>query len=163
MVRYLFFLAVILYGCEKLNVSDRIPYCGEPHRNSARYQFNSILLERRYEIHLNWENQNGKILTQVDQMPQFPGGEQAMYSFIKKIAPYPAKAMDEGIQGKVFIGFVVDKFGNILQPEVLRGIGGGCDEAALKAVEAMPQWVPGKQHDSLVNVRMRIPINFVLN
>ena len=103
-----------------------------------------------------------EVFTVVEQMPEFPGGETAMNDFLDKNLNYPSMAKEQGIQGKVWIGFIVDKFGNVSNVEVLRGIGGGCDEEAARVVSIMPRWNPGKQSGRPVVVKFRFPINFTL-
>ena len=109
------------------------------------------------------ENSNDSIYDIVDQMPKFPGGEQAMFEFIGKNVKYPQKAKDEGVQGRVFIQFVVEKDGSINEVKLLRGIGGGCDEEALRVVKAMPKWEPGMHKGEHVRVSYCLPIFFKLN
>jgi protein TonB len=104
-----------------------------------------------------------EIFTVVEQMPEFPGGQAAMDDFLNKNLQYPTMAKEQNIQGKVWIGFIVDKFGNVSNVEVLRGIGGGCDEEAARVVGMMPRWNPGKQSGRPVIVKFRFPINFNLN
>src|SRR5687768_1326154 len=108
------------------------------------------------------ETHTDEVFTVVEQMPEFPGGEAAMNDFLDKNLQYPSMAKEQGIQGKVWIGFIVDKFGNVSNVEVLRGIGGGCDEEAARVVGIMPRWVPGKQSGRPVIVKFRFPINFTL-
>jgi protein TonB len=103
-----------------------------------------------------------EVFTVVEQMPEFPGGDPAMNEFLDKNLQYPTMAKEQGIQGKVWIGFIVDKFGNVSNVEVLRGIGGGCDEEAARVVGIMPRWNPGKQSGRPVIVKFRFPINFTL-
>lgn len=103
-----------------------------------------------------------EVFTVVEQMPEFPGGDAAMNDFLDKNLQYPTMAKEQGIQGKVWIGFIVDKFGNVSNVEVLRGIGGGCDEEAARVVGIMPRWNPGKQSGRPVIVKFRFPINFTL-
>jgi len=98
----------------------------------------------------------------VEDMPEFQGGEVAMFKFLQKHLKYPQMAKDAGIQGKVFINFVVDEKGNVTQAKVIRGIGGGCDEAALAVVNKMPPWKAGKQRGKAVRVSFNLPVNFSL-
>jgi periplasmic protein TonB len=104
----------------------------------------------------------GKVFTYVEEMPTFPGGEAAMYAYIQKNVKYPPLARENGITGKVFINFIVDKDGNIKDVKVLRGIGGGCDEEAKRVISAMPNWKPGKQNGRSVQVSYNMPVNFTL-
>lgn len=99
----------------------------------------------------------------VESMPEFPGGEAARLAYLNENMKYPMMARESGIQGRVFMTFVVEKDGSITDVRVLRGIGGGCDEAALKVVQNMPRWIPGKQRNVPVRVQFNMPINFILH
>ncbi len=98
----------------------------------------------------------------VEDMPEFPGGEAKMFKYIADNVEYPPLARENNIQGRVTVQFVVDENGKIIDAKVLKGIGWGCDEAALKVVNSMPRWKPGKQRNKAVRVRFVIPIRFVL-
>lgn len=103
-----------------------------------------------------------EIFTIVEEMPKFPGGIEALFSYLSKTLKYPAMAKDANIQGKVYVTFIVDRDGSIANAQVLRGIGGGCDEEAIKVVKSMPKWEPGKQRGKAVRVQYNLPINFIL-
>jgi protein TonB len=75
---------------------------------------------------------------------------------------YPQMARESGIQGTVYVTFVVERNGNVTDVKVLRGIGGGCDEEAIRVIQAMPPWVPGKQRGKPVRVQFNMPIRFTL-
>ncbi len=98
----------------------------------------------------------------VEEMPKFPGGDEAMFKFIAENVKYPEKAKDEEISGRVFISFVIEKDGSVSNVKVLRGIGGGCDEEAARVISSMPKWKPGKQKGEFVRVSYQIPIMFKL-
>lgn len=106
---------------------------------------------------------NDSIYQIVDEMPQYPGGEKAMMEYVAKNVKYPQEAKDKEIQGRVFIGFVVEKDGSIGEVKVLRGIGGGCDEEAVRVIKGMPKWKPGIQEGKPVRVSYMMPINFKLD
>ena len=108
------------------------------------------------------KNESQKFLV-VEEMPIFIGGEKAMYSYIAQNINYPEKAKIAGISGRVFVSFVVEKDGSISEVELLRGIGSGCDEEAIRVIESMPKWKAGKQHGKEVRVQYRMPIKFVLD
>lgn len=103
-----------------------------------------------------------QIFTIVEDMPAFPGGEAEMRKYLGKSIKYPQMAQDAGISGTVFLTFEVDKDGKIKDVKVLRGIGGGCDEEAIRVVKAMPQWTPGKQRGKPVRVQFTLPVKFTL-
>lgn len=103
-----------------------------------------------------------EIFTIVETNPSFPGGEAKMYEFLGKNMKYPPIARDNNIQGRVYVSFVVEKNGAITDVRVLRGIGGGCDEEAIRVVKSMPKWSAGKQRGKPVRVRFNLPIVFKL-
>ncbi len=98
----------------------------------------------------------------VEEMPEFPGGYPAMVAFISKNLKYPLMALEAGIEGKVFIKFVVGTDGRIESAKVIRGLGGGCDREALRVVNTMPKWKPGRQNGHAVKVYFTLPIHFML-
>lgn len=98
----------------------------------------------------------------VEKKPEYPGGEAAMYKFIDKHIKYPKKARKEGIEGIVYVQFIIDKEGNITKAKVIKGIGYGCDEEALRVVNKMPKWTPGTQRGKPVQVTFTLPFNFKL-
>lgn len=103
-----------------------------------------------------------EIFTIVEKMPEFPGGIKALFDYLGKNLKYPAMAKDAKIQGKVYVTFVVGKDGSVGDVRVLRGIGGGCDEEAIRVVKNMPKWEPGRQRNKTVRVQYNLPINFIL-
>ena len=105
---------------------------------------------------------NDTIYQIVDQMPEFPGGMEAMMKFVADNVKYPEEAKDKNIEGRVFVGFVIEKDGSVSNVKVLRGIGGGCDEEAIRVVKSMPNWTPGKQKGEPVRVSFQMPFMFKL-
>lgn len=108
------------------------------------------------------EVEEEEIFLVVEQKPQFPGGEAKLYEYLAKNIEYPQIANESGIQGRVYITFVVEKDGSITDVRVLRGIGGGCDEEAIRVVKSMPKWEPGRQRNKPVRVQYNLPIKFTL-
>lgn len=100
--------------------------------------------------------------TEVEIHPEFPGGEKGMFMFLGEQTRYPEAAKKLGIQGVVYLTFIVEKDGSTSNAEVLRGIGGGCDEEALRVVRMMPKWRPGKHKGETVRVQYNLPFRFVL-
>jgi len=109
------------------------------------------------------EPEEEKPLLVVEQNPEFSGGYEAMQKFLKDKIQYPTLAQESGIQGTVFVQFVVSKTGKISNVKILRGIGGGCDEEAVRVVKEMPNWIPGRQNGQAVPVMFQIPVKFQLN
>ena len=98
----------------------------------------------------------------VEEMPEFPGGMQKLADYLAKNIKYPQMARESGIQGRVFINFVVEPDGSVSNVNVLRSLGGGCDEEAMRVVKSMPKWKPGKQRGKPVRVSYNLPVNFKL-
>ncbi|MCK9168078.1 MAG: energy transducer TonB [Bacteroidales bacterium] len=103
-----------------------------------------------------------EIFLVVENQPEFPGGEAARLKYLSENIEYPQMAKESGIQGIVFVTFVVEPNGSISNVAILRGIGGGCDEEAVRVVQNMPSWKPGKQRGRPVRVRFNMPIKFTL-
>jgi protein TonB len=98
----------------------------------------------------------------AEEMPEFPGGLEALYKYLQNNIQFPQQAKDAGVAGKVHLAFIVGKQGQITQVEVLSGIGWGLDEEAVRVVNGMPLWKPGKQRGIPVNVRYNLPIKYTL-
>jgi TonB family protein len=105
-------------------------------------------------------NNDTTIYTIVDEMPQFQGGDSALVDYITHNVHYPQAEKAQGIQGKVYVGFVVEKDGSISNVEVKRGIGEECDAEAVRVVKDMPAWIPGKRNGEPVRVSSMLPINY---
>ena len=99
----------------------------------------------------------------VEKMPSYVGGLEAFYKFVSKNLKYPAQARRMGIEGKVFVHFIVDKDGGLSDIKVVKGIGAGCDEEVERIIHRSPKWNPGKQRGNPVRVRMMMPITFRLD
>lgn len=108
------------------------------------------------------EKVRGKVYEQVEQMPEYPGGEPEMRQFLVNSVKYPAQAKEKGIQGKVFVSFVVDKKGSVKDVKIARGADPLLDAEALRVVNSFPQWIPGKEKGKKVAVQYTVPINFRL-
>ncbi len=98
----------------------------------------------------------------VEDMPEFPGGESALRKYIANTVQYPEIAQKNGTQGKVYVTFVVAKDGSIANCSIARGVDPLLDKEALRVVNSLPEWKPGKQRGKAVNVSYTVPINFVL-
>ena len=96
----------------------------------------------------------------AEEMPAFPGGDAALVKFLSSKVQYPAAALDRGLSGKVHVSFTVDPAGHLHDPRVVRGLGHGLDEEALRLVRLMPWWTPGKVHGQPVWVSVTMPIVF---
>lgn len=99
----------------------------------------------------------------VEDQPEFPGGISAFYGYVGKNMKYPKQARRMGIEGKVYVQFVVDKDGTVTDVRAVKGIGAGCDEEAERVLKSSPKFKPGKQRGRPVKVRMMMPIIFKLS
>ncbi|MCY1634039.1 M56 family metallopeptidase [Marinifilum sp. D737] len=106
---------------------------------------------------------NGKkAYNMVDDMPKFPGGHLEIQKFLARNTVYPKEAQEKGEQGRVYVSFLVDKEGMISDPKIVRGVASSLDKEAIRVVNSMPQWEPGKKDGKPVNVIYTVPINFKL-
>ena len=103
-----------------------------------------------------------KIFTVVEQMPLFPGGDAALMAYLRDNIHYPTVAAENGVQGRVVVGFVVERDGSITDVNVLRSVDPSLDREAMRVVKGMPRWTPGKQNGSAVRVKYQVPVTFRL-
>ncbi len=108
------------------------------------------------------EEDEAEVFFIVEDMPEFPGGEAALRTWLGKNVNYPTIAQENGIQGKVYVSFVVGKDGSVSNAAVARGVDPSLDKEALRVVNSMPKWKAGMQRGKPVNVSYTVPINFVL-
>lgn len=120
---------------------------------------NEVIVEEKIEVPKEEEN---KVFTSVEQMPQFPGGEAELLKWISSHIKYPQMAAENGVQGRVVIQFVVTKTGAIGEVKVARGKDPDLDKEAVRVVKSLPKFNPGKMNGQPVNVWYTLPVNFKL-
>ena len=103
-----------------------------------------------------------KVFDVVEEMPSFPGGQGALMAFLSSNVKYPVVAQENGVQGRVIVGFVVEKDGSITDVKVMRSVDPSLDREAQRVVKSMPKWKPGKQNGSAVRVKYTVPVLFKL-
>jgi protein TonB len=103
-----------------------------------------------------------KVFDVVEQMPQFPGGPQALFEYLSKNIKYPVVAEENGIQGRVIVTFVVERDGSITDVKVAKSVDPSLDKEAMRVVKSMPHWIPGKQNGAAVRVKYTVPVTFKL-
>ena len=103
-----------------------------------------------------------KVFDVVEQMPQFPGGPNALFEYLSKNIKYPVVAEENGIQGRVIVTFVVERDGSITDVKVAKSVDPSLDKEAMRVVKSMPHWIPGKQNGSAVRVKYTVPVTFRL-
>ena len=109
------------------------------------------------------EEEEEVVFVVVESMPEFPGGQQALFKYLSENVKYPVIAQENGIQGRVICQFVVNKDGSIVDVEVVRSGGDpSLDKEAVRVIKTMPKWKPGKQRGKPVRVKYTVPVNFIL-
>jgi protein TonB len=103
-----------------------------------------------------------KVFDVVEQMPSFPGGQQALMDYLSNNVKYPVVAQENGVQGRVVVSFVVEKDGSITDVKVVKSVDPSLDKEAARVVKSMPRWIPGKQNGSAVRVKYNVPVSFRL-
>ena len=124
--------------------------------NKAAEAFTPVEIEEEKEV------VEEEIFVFVEEQPSYPGGEAEMYKYFSDNIKYPDLARNGNIEGKVYVRFVVEKDGSITNVRVMRDIGGGCGNEAMRVVKAMPKWKPGKQRGKAVRTEFNLPVSFTL-
>lgn len=114
------------------------------------------------QMEANNESLDGDVFLSVEENPEFPGGPAKLLEYIQKNLEYPEAARENEIQGRVFVGFIVEEDGSVSNVKILRGIGYGCDEEAIRLVYSLPKFKPGKQRGKPIRVAYTLPIVFKL-
>lgn len=130
---------------------------GTDDLNIVREHKNEVIVEEKHEV-----VEETKVFTSVEQMPQFPGGEAELLKWISTHIKYPAIAMENKVQGKVVVQFVVTRDGSIGEVKIARGKDPDLDKEAMRVVKTLPKFIPGKMNGQAVNVWYTLPINFKL-
>ncbi len=153
-------------SAEAARYSDRLVVEGKAVRTVSMVNLNDSAAARWYDVAwaddraaLSWwdEEDSGKF-----KLAEYPGGLEAMSSYIAKSVVYPEKAKTDGVQGKVYVQFVVEPDGSVGDVTVLRGVGGECDEEALRVVKSMPKWQPATFKGNPVRSKYVMPIYYTL-
>ncbi|MFO8000827.1 MAG: energy transducer TonB [Marinilabilia sp.] len=108
------------------------------------------------------DEDDGEVFFVVEDMPEFPGGDQALHQYLAEAVKYPTIAQENGIQGRVYVKFVINTDGSVTDVEVARGVDPSLDKEAVRVVREMPKWKPGEQRGEPVRVSYTVPINFKL-
>lgn len=103
-----------------------------------------------------------KIFDVVEQPPSFPGGQAALMSYLSKSVKYPEEALKDNVQGRVIVGFIVEKDGSVSNAKIIRSVDSALDKEAIRIVMSMPKWTPGRQNGRNVRTKYNVPVNFKL-
>ena len=112
-------------------------------------------------IYVEEEVEEGVFLV-VEDDPEFPGGLDSLTRFIKAHLRYPQEALEKGIEGRVYVTFTIEEDGSVSNVRLLRDIGGGCGQEAVRVVKLMPKWKPGRQRGKAVRTQFNLPVQFVI-
>jgi TonB family protein len=141
---------------EKIQANNDLEQAEADRKASNNQEKNIALGDQQKEV------KKAKAFMGVEQMPQFPGGTQAMMDYLSKSIRYPEVAAKNGIQGRVTVRFIVDETGAVTDIAVIKGLDPSCDQEAIRVVKAMPKWIPGKQKGQAVPVYYTLPISYRL-
>lgn len=109
------------------------------------------------------DGQEGDVFEIVEEMPEFPGGQNELNKFIDKNLHYPEIAYKKGLQGNVIVQIIIDKDGSVIKPKIIRSLEPSLDNEALRIIGLMPKWKPGKQREKVLKVRYTFPIQFKID
>ena len=164
MLKYLLMLpllGILLIGFACSNSDDEAVI--ENAQKSKAVENEAVIEQPAEEAESKQEEQAAEIFTVVEEMPEFPGGKGAFLKYLAENINYPESAKKDGVQGRVFVNFVVEKNGSISGVNVLRGVREDLDQEAIRVVSEMPKWKPGKQRGEAVRVSFNVPIKYQLD
>jgi TonB family protein len=107
-------------------------------------------------------NKDEEVFVIVDAVPEYPGGDEARIKFLRENVHYPKEAKEKGIQGMVFVSFIVEKDGSISNVKIVRGVDKLLDDESVRVTKLMPKWIPGRQKGEVVRVSFNMPIRFTI-
>ncbi|MBQ8760792.1 MAG: energy transducer TonB [Bacteroidales bacterium] len=107
-----------------------------------------------------YSQSDDEVYSLVEEAAQFPGGQEEMMKFIQDNRQYPDEAKSQNLHGRVIVSFIVEKDGSLSNVKVMRSLGSGCDEEAVRVINSMPMWKPGKNSGKEVRTKMLVPITF---
>lgn len=149
-----------VFGVEIRTIVEKIKE--ERGFGSEQETYDGVPFKEIVVVGKNEAPNEGKVFDIVEQMPQFSGGEEKLNEYLSTHIQYPKEAMEKGIQGRVIVAFVVNRDGSISDPKVARRIDPALDKEALRVINSMPRWTPGKQNGKNVRVNYTLPIYFRL-
>ncbi|MBQ9509795.1 MAG: TonB family protein [Bacteroidales bacterium] len=148
---------------EEENNGNGISYSVEPFSISTGEDNETKISSNDLKVKITFPaDEKDSVYNKPEVMPEFPGGMEAMMKYLSENLKYPETAKEKNTQGRVLVTFIVEKNGSISDVKVVKGIGNGCDEEAVRVIKAMPKWKPGMQNGKKVRVSFAIPISFKL-
>lgn len=153
------YVAPVVVDSIKVEDQSKLMISDEQVTATVNKEVVEVVEQKQEEVQ---EKEEQQVFVVVEEMPEFPGGELALRTFIGKAIVYPTVAQENGIQGKVFVTFVVNKDGSVSNAKIARGVDASLDAEALRVVSTLPRWKPGKQRGVPVRVSYTVPISFKL-
>jgi protein TonB len=153
------YVAPVIVDSVKVEDQSKLMISEEQVSTTVNKEVVEVVEQKQEEVQ---EKEEQQVFVVVEEMPEFPGGELALRTYIAKAIVYPTVAQENGIQGKVFVTFVVNKDGSVSNAKIARGVDASLDAEALRVVSTLPKWKPGKQRGVPVRVSYTVPISFKL-
>ena len=153
------YVAPVVVDSVKVEDQSKLMISDEQVSTTVNKEVVEVVEQKQEEVQ---EKEEQQVFVVVEEMPEFPGGELALRTYIAKAIVYPTVAQENGIQGKVFVTFVVNKDGSVSNAKIARGVDASLDAEALRVVSTLPKWKPGKQRGVPVRVSYTVPISFKL-
>jgi len=153
------YVAPVVVDSVKVEDQTKLLMTDEQVSTTVNKEVVEVVEQKKEEVE---EVKEEQVFVVVEEMPEFPGGELALRKYIAKAIVYPTIAQENGIQGKVFVNFVVNKDGSVSNAKIARGVDPSVDQEALRVVSTLPKWKPGKQRGVPVRVSYTVPISFKL-
>ncbi len=153
------YVAPVVVDSVKVEDQSKLMISDDQVTTTVNKEVVEVVEQKKEEVE---EVKEEQVFVVVEEMPEFPGGELALRKYIAKAIVYPTIAQENGIQGKVFVNFVVNKDGSVSNAKIARGVDPSVDAEALRVVSTLPKWKPGKQRGVPVRVSYTVPISFKL-
>lgn len=141
---------------------DSLSHASETERTKSAVKSTTKTSEMTAESSAPKKVFTGKVYEIVEDMPTFPGGVTELMKWLDSHVRYPTAAIRDGIQGRVFVSFIVEPNGSVSNAKLVRRVDPRLDQEALRVVAEMPKWIPGKQHGAAVRVKYNMPVTFKL-
>lgn len=141
---------------DKTEINDELDLIDSEADEMTEIEYQEVVVEEEEP------EESNEVFLIVEQMPVFPGGDEALRKYLAQSVKYPVIAQENGIQGRVFVSFVVNQKGEVTNVRVARPFDPNLDKEAVRVVQSMPKWAPGMQRGKAVKVSYTVPINFVL-
>jgi protein TonB len=154
------YVAPVVVDTIKVEDQSKLMISDEQVETTVNKEAVEVVEQKQEEVET--EVKEEEVFVVVEEMPEFPGGVVALRTYLAQAVKYPVIAQENGIQGKVYVNFVVNKDGSVSNAKIARGVDPSLDAEALRVVSTLPKWKPGKQRGAPVRVSYTVPINFQL-